>query len=208
VKRFLLLVLALGCASSPARRADGFTAAYRYTETVDVGDVDEESMAAALLNLSHVADSGAKRVTLRIDSAGGSVFLGMKWIRLVTDLKKAHSLKVTCIVDGTAYSMGAVILESPVCDTRLATVNSTLLFHNGSGGPKGTEKELESARALLRALNAAMAGLVAQRLHMPVERYQAMIADGDWAMAAVDALANHALDGVIASSEIAPPAGG
>lgn len=212
--RFPILVLALlsvCCAHRPVTFEDFRASAprvgqgYRYGDTVDVGDVDAEPMAAAFLKFKGLADSGSHRITFRIDSPGGSIRLGLRWIRLVTDVKKAHGIHVDCIVDGAAYSMAAIILESPVCDGRFATPSSTILFHNGHGGGEGTAEEIEQAGRMLEAFNTAIASLVADRMGMPVAEYRRRIAGRDWVMATPEALVAHVIDSVVSSAEIAPP---
>lgn len=205
--RFQILAIAalLSCASSrpPYRQVE---ASARYGNTVDVGDVEEETMATAFLRFSQLAAQGKKEITLRIDSFGGSIFLGNRWAKSVEDVKKAQGIRVTCIVDGAAYSMAAVILESPVCDLRLATARSTILFHNGSGGVRGTAEDMKRAAAFLEALNFAMGLAVATRIGMPFAEYLAKVAHTDWTMAVPEALAANVIDGIASPEEIDPPA--
>lgn len=203
MKRFLIVAVLLSCCATPSNRGT-FRAAFSHT--VDFGAVDDDVMAAALEQFKTVAESGAKEVTLRFDSPGGSIFLGFHWMRAVEDLKKAHGIHVTCIVDGMAYSMAAVVLESPVCDLRLATVRSTILFHNGAGAVQGTAEQIRNATAFLEAENAAMAAMISERIGMPMADYRAKIATGDWVMPAQDALTAHVLDGIAVPGDIEPPA--
>ena len=182
--RFQILVIAL-CCCAPSRLAAGDLDRYRaeaaqpYRNTVDVGDVDVDPMVEALGGFMRLASEGKKEVTLRIDSHGGGIFLGLKWMRLMEDVKKANSIHVTCIVDGMAASMAAVILESPICDTRLATSRSLILFHNGSAGVQGNAEDMKQAVAFLEALNTAMAEVVSARMGISAEAYRARIAHGD-----------------------------
>ncbi len=201
----LLVSLVLGCAGPAKASSASSVAGYRYSNVVDVGDVDEGPMILAYQRIADLADSGATEITLRIDSFGGSIFLGNTWIKAVEDLKKQHNIRVTCIVDGAAYSMGAVILESPVCDTRLMTKRSTILFHNGSSGAKGTAEDLRQAAAFLDALNVSMGLVVADRLGMALDAYQAKIAHADWMMAGPEAIRANVVDGYANPAEIAPP---
>jgi ATP-dependent protease ClpP protease subunit len=176
------------------------------TPTLDVGPVDAETLTPVLLQLEALAKAGTTHVTLRIDSPGGSIFTGLRFIRMVEDIRKAHGVRVSCVVDGAAYSMAAVILESPACDERLATSRSTFLFHNGKAdGAGGSAGELASAARMLEAMNEALAALVAERMGMTPKQYRAKVAGGDWVMAAPEAIANHVIDGVVASASIAPP---
>ncbi len=212
--RFPILALAFLCCSAAPRATEiarydarGPTAGYVYGNTVDVGTVDELSMADTYIQFSELAFKGAKEVTLRIDSFGGSIFLGNRVIRELEDLKKRHGMTVTCIVDGSAYSMGAVILQSPLCDRRLATARSTILFHNGSSGVRGTAEDLREAATFLEALNESMALVVSARLGISLEEYRSRIAHADWIMAVPQALGFNVIDGVVSPSDIAPPAG-
>ena len=176
-----------------------------YRNTVDVGDVDVDPMVEAMGGFMRLASEGKKEVTLRIDSHGGGIFLGLKWMRLMEDVKKANGVHVTCIVDGMAASMAAVILESPLCDTRLATSRSMILFHNGSAGVQGNAEEMRQAVAFLEALNTAMAQVVSARLGISAESYRARIAHGDWPLAMPEALEANVIDGVVSPADIAPP---
>lgn len=180
-------------------------ASYKYGNTVDVGEVDRETMIPAARRFKELAEGGAKNITLRIDSFGGSIFLGARWIKYTEDIKRRNGVRVTCIVDGAAYSMGAVILQSSLCDERLATSRSTVLFHNGSTGAEGTAEDLRQSAEFLEALNLAMALVVSERIGMDLGAYQARIAHGDWMMAVPEASRMNVIDGVVSSSLIAPP---
>ncbi len=183
-------------------------ASQRYGNTVDVGEVTSDVMGPAYERIKSLVKSGQRRVTLRIDSPGGEIFLGMRWIREVEDLKKAHpGTQIACIVDGAAYSMAAVILESRVCDRRLATNRSTILFHNASvnaGG--GGAHDLRGLAGALEAMNTALGLLISERLGIPLEEYQARVNGRDWMMATPEALHHCVIDGIVSPMEIAPPA--
>ncbi len=202
--------VSLLCCATPSTLAPADLSAsvprFRYGNTIDVGDVQELPMMLAGVKFFELAAAGEKAITLRIDSFGGSIFLGSRWIKALEDVKKRNGIAVTCIVDGAAYSMGAVILESSLCDVRLATTRSTILFHNGSSGAKGTAEDLKEAAAFLEAVNVAMALTCSQRIGMTLEAYRARIAHTDWMMATPEATAAGVIDGVVSPSEIAPPA--
>lgn len=204
------LFVACSCRSGPEIRAAGpasmlASADYRYRNTVDFGEVDTEEMQAAFLTFAKLAERGEKAITLRIHSPGGSIFLGNAWARAVEDIKKRKGITVTCIVDSAAFSMAAVILESPVCDQRLATPRSAILFHNGMSGGRGGANEIRSALAMLEALNESMRLTVALRIGMKPDDLRQLLAQGDWVLSVESALRWHVIDGVVFSSEIAPP---
>ncbi len=203
----LAAVLFFGCIvpakiASPQVRAER---AYIWQNTIDVGNVEEDYMLDAALRFIAIAAAGEKEITLRIDSFGGSIFLGNRWIKNLEDIKKRNGIRVVCIVDGAAYSMGAVILESPLCDLRLATNRSTILFHNGSSGARGTAEDLKQAVNFLEALNLSMALSVSSRLLITIEEYKSRIAHADWVMAVPEAVQSNVIDGVANPDDIAPP---
>lgn len=114
MNRFPILLLVLSCATTNRGDTLAFRSAFTYGNTVDLGDIDADSLLVASVALKGVVNSGAKDVTIRIDSGGGSIVLGNRWLRFAEDIKKANGLHVSCVVDGFAASMAAVILESPL----------------------------------------------------------------------------------------------
>jgi ATP-dependent protease ClpP protease subunit len=209
----VLLSFFAGCATgvdpfsrTPYGPQAAASSAFQYGSTVDFGDVDEEPMALAFAQFRALVNGGSKRITLRIDSFGGSIFLGHKVGRAMEDLKKANGVHVVCVVDGAAYSMAAVILESPLCDLRLATPRSTILFHHGRAGVRGTAEDLREGAEFLEAMNLSMALSVVSRLGCPLAAYMDKIAHRDWVMAVPEALATNVIDGVVSPNDIAPPA--
>ncbi len=208
--RFPILFLALACCatSKPHDDLDTYHASvgsYAYNNTIDIGDVMPEPLAEAYMRFRQMAAAGVKNVTLRIDSPGGSIFAGNRFIKAMEDVKKTNGITVMCVVDGMAYSMGAVILESPLCDRRLATVRSTILFHNGSTGASGTAEDLKQATEFLEALNQSLALQISARLGMTLEAYRARIAHTNWVMACPEALLSNVIDATVSSTDIAPP---
>lgn len=177
---------------------------FKHSNTVDLGEIFDEALEGPAKAFKAAA-ARSKDVTLRIDSPGGSIFAGLRWGRQMEDIKKRNGLHVTCIVDGLAASMAAVILESPLCDERLATSRSLLLFHNGSSGAQGTVEELQAAGAFLSAINEAMALNVSKRLGLTVEEYREKIQGADWVLSSRGALGVNALDGLANPEDIAPP---
>jgi ATP-dependent Clp protease protease subunit len=203
MKTLLACLLFAGC--SCAQSLPSVRAGFAYRNTVNLGDIQPGPVREATTGLLALLASGEKEITLRIHSTGGSIFLGHGFMLLAEDAKKRAGARVTCIVDGAAYSMAAVILESPVCDVRLATSRSTILFHNGSGTAEGTAEQMRDMAAFLDTLNEAMANVISERTGIPIEAYRARIAHGDWQMATAEALAYNVIDAVVSPTEIAPP---
>lgn len=188
VKYLLCLVLSLSCATVNPRDTKS------PTDLIEIGDIDDLMVVLVSQQLDEVPDNS--HVTLRIDSFGGSVMVGLELIQYVEDTKRTRGITTTCLVDSKAYSMGMVILQSGACDTRAMRMHSTLLAHRASGQVRGNAAELTDTAGLLRALDRAMVLMMAARMHMDPAELAARIGDGGmgWVMAADEALATGAVD--------------
>lgn len=202
-----LAVLMVSCATPRAVSLPNFTASteVKYKNVVDLGAIRDMEMAEFQANFMSLVAKGEKEITVRIDSFGGSIFLGRKVGRDIEDLKKLNGVRVTCIVDGAAYSMGAILLQSRMCDIRLATERATILFHNGSGAAQGTAEDMKNSAAQLEAVNISMATQCCLRMGMKIEEFRAKIAHSDWMMATPEALYFNVIDGTVDSASIAAP---
>ncbi len=176
-----------------------------FRNTVEINDVHDEEMISALTQFVGLVKSGEKEVTFRIDSFGGSIFLGMKFIQIIEDIKRLEGVHTVCVVDSKAMSMGIVILESGVCDMRLMTKRSVLLAHNASSRVEGTAEQMRQEASFLDALNTSLAEMVAGRAGLPTEFYKGKVAHGDWVMAWEEALSAGLIDGTVSPFDVAPP---
>lgn len=95
-------------------------------------------------------------IEVEINSPGGSVFEGIAIYNKIA----ANADKVTTIVSGIAYSMGAVIAMAG--KTRKAYKNATIMIHNVSGGAYGNAKDLRSALEMMDALDNSLVESIAQ----------------------------------------------
>lgn len=169
---------------------------------IPVGNFEEsEIVPAAQALMTQVAD-GERQVFFRIDSFGGSVWLGLKFIQLVDEARKA-GVRVSCVVDGKAMSMGFVFLQA-ACDDRWMTRHSVLLAHQGSSAAAGTAEELREAADILDSINTALAATCAERMGMSVQSFLARISKRAWVMASPAALRAHAVDGLVSASDLPP----
>lgn len=181
----------------------------RASTSVLLGEIDDDTVDVVASSIEAHFKAGEPTVVLQLTSPGGSIFAGFRFIQRVEQAKKTVFMgqgKVVCVVDMYAASMAAVILESPVCDLRLMTPRSILLFHNGATVARGTAKDIESSLNFLRALDKAMAHAISERLGMSYAQYRAMINGKDWTMDCGEALAVGAVDGLI-DPAVLPPVG-
>lgn len=150
--------------------------AKRYDASV-LGPMTDESLAATY---DELASAPGPEVTLRINSPGGDSLATLLFIELVGDLKAQKGLHITCIGSTMVASAAAVLMESKVCDVRVLKPETVWLFHNGSlGEVSGKAERIEDELVLLRALNRAMASIIAPRIAMTVDEYLAWVGDRD-----------------------------
>jgi len=86
--------------------------------------------------LNELAEKPKKPAYLEINSPGGSIPAGLKFIPRMRDLKAHRGLKVTCVIRAKAYSMAAYIAS--FCHETYMLPVSDLMFHGASfrvGGP-------------------------------------------------------------------------
>jgi ATP-dependent protease ClpP protease subunit len=164
---------------------------------LELQDVDSANVERLLGKIKQHVKHGDQKVTIRINSDGGSVYAGFDFIQAVEEYKK-NGVKFVCVVDHRAISMGFVILQA-VCDERLATNRSLFLAHNGRIGSEGGVKEdLEEQMLLLQAINDSLSQICADRLGMPVEEYRRKLHDKkSWVFGSEEALKNNVIDGIV-----------
>lgn len=165
---------------------------------VEVGDIESEVLSRALERVKNHYKHGDREITLRINSNGGSVFEGFSFIQSMEELKKG-GMSVTCVVDVRAISMAFVILQSDVCDKRLATPRSLFLAHNGSLHTEGgTVEDMDEDIELLKVINDSLSLLCANRIGMPILEYRKKLKDHkSWTFGTEEALKHNVIDGVI-----------
>ena len=167
---------------------------------IPVGAFSDESLAGTEALFMEQVRGGASVVVFEIDSPGGSVFAGLKWIKEVNHYRK-QGLKTVCVVDPFAASMGFVFLQA-ACDVRLMTKGSVLLAHRGSGSAEGTVEQMAESVELLEAVNFALSELQAARMHITVEEFRARVAKHAWSMGWAEALEVGAIDGTVDAMDL------
>ncbi len=92
-----------------------------------------------------------KKITLHIDSDGGSVFDGFT----IYNLLKRHEANVTVYIDGVAASIASVIAMAG--DTIYMPKNALLMIHNPVGAVMGEVKDMEK---MIEILNKVKEGIM------------------------------------------------
>lgn len=200
----VLAVLVSGCASAaPAVRGPAPHSAFP-SGLIPVGDIDADTLPPIQKKFDELVAAGEKTILFRINSFGGAVFAGMDFIQHVEDAARAHGVKIQCVVDSRAMSMGAVFLET-FCEERLMTRRSMLMFHGAATQARGKQDDIESAASEMRAMNDAIANACSARMSITADEYKAHVAHQDWFMAADEALRLGAVDGFVSPTELPAP---
>lgn len=162
--------------------------------------MDFESLEAVSAQLGKaLGGDGKKDVTLRISSPGGNGFATLLFIDQIQDMKARNHARIHCVASLMAASAAAILLESPVCDTRAMTDATILLFHGVRSQAGGKTGEIEDELKLLKGLDLMVANMIAPRMRMTPAEYLAWIDRHDQWLTADEALARSAVDEVLAS---------
>ena len=121
-----------------------------------------------------LSDVRTDRITLRVNSLGGSVFDGMA----IYNALLAHPAEVVAYVDGIAASAASFIVQA--ADQRLMRSASQMMIHNASGMAYGTSVEMRQLAEILDDVSATIAGIYATRSGTPVSGWRAAMSAETW----------------------------
>ena len=119
----------------------------------------------------------AKRINLRINSPGGSVFDGIT----IANALRAHSARVTTYVDGIAASIASVIALAG--DRIVMMPLSQLMIHDASGMCMGNPADMLKMSELLDKQSDNIAAAYAARGGGSVQMWRDLMRDETWYMA-------------------------
>lgn len=168
---------------------------------VEISFFTEAYVTPLIDKLKEFDAQGHEEIIIRINTYGGSVHWGMQLIQAMEQLKA----KRTCVVDWRAMSMGAFLLESHACTTRMATSRSLILFHEPlltEAG--GNSHQLRDSVEYLEALTDALVSYVSRRIKMNEKKFRAKISNRNWTMSGSEALRHNVVDKIIDPSELPP----
>ena len=171
---------------------------------INISDIDEASLDVVRAKIAAHVAAGERELLFRIDSNGGSIFEGLRFIQELEEYKK-QGIVVNCVVDTKAISMGFVILQAS-CDKRMATRRALFLAHNGSIAQTGGDaKTLQEDVDLLTVVNDNMALICATRMGMPLAEYKRRLNDqASWIFGSDEALKYNAIDSIAIPSQLPP----
>lgn len=165
---------------------------------IEIEEFDEPTLNALKETLPRIKDAGHEDLMIRIDSYGGSVHWGMQMIQEL----ETSGLKVSCVVDTKAMSMGFFLLESDACQQRLMTTRSTLMVHEPWTQTRGNATQLEETAKRLRTLGNSMLNMAIERMSICKDEILKKVDNKEWHMDYEEALDVGAIDDVISPSDL------
>lgn len=144
-----------------------------------------------------LAQAGAGRVRVRINSPGGDVFDGLS----IYNALKNHPGGAETVVDGLAASAASFIAMAgqPV----VMNEASMFMVHNAAGVVVGNKADLTHAAGVLGQIDAQLAAIYAGKTGKPVAEIAAMMDAETW-ITSTDAAAQGFCDTVLKAAEPEP----
>lgn len=137
--------------------------------------------------LTELANVGNRKITLRINSPGGSVFDGTA----IYNRLKDHAPGVDVKIDGLAASIASVIAMAGSKITMAE--NALLMIHNASGVAMGNADDMRQLADTLDKIDGTIAGTYARKTGRDASEMSALMDSETWFTAA-EALAGGFID--------------
>jgi len=109
----------------------------------DIDDVQAERFSKTMLVIASIFKrEPGRRITVYINSGGGSVGAGFAMIETIFRIKREYGVPVDTVILGYAYSMGAIISQAG--DNRSMGFFSTMMLHSSSWTILGDDQKIFS----------------------------------------------------------------
>ena len=138
----------------------------------NIGDRWDEDGVIAVDMVKDLSKLEASRITLRINSYGGSVTDGLA----IYNALKRHSAPVHAVIEGVALSCASYIAMA--ADTIEMAENAQMMIHAPWGMTAGNARELREQADMLDRYAQSMAGAYASKSGKPSEEIMAILTDG------------------------------
>ena len=163
-----------------------------------IGDSYWEETTTAKNFIAELNALTTPEITIRINSAGGSVIDGIAIYNAI----KRHPSNITTVNDGVAASIASVILMAG--DTVEMADNAQIMVHAPMTVAMGNEQDLEQAKEMLASWRESMATAYAAKTGKEKQVYMDLMADGkDHWYTAEQALAEGFIDNITGGLAIA-----
>src|SRR5438034_2388316 len=103
-------------------------ASERLRDVYLIGDIEKDTARSCIERLRELANENNRTITIYINSAGGNVTDGLAIHDSIRHVV-SRGIEVTIIVQGMAYSMGSIVLQSASTGRRLAFPHSWIMIH-------------------------------------------------------------------------------
>ena len=135
-----------------------------------IGDIEKDSARLVIERLRELANENTRPVTLYINSAGGNVTDGLAIHDTIRHLV-SRNIEVTIVVQGMAYSMGSIVLQTASQGRRLAFPHSWIMIHEPAKWA-GWQSTSAAAQHLdrLKQMQAQIYRILASRSGRPLSR--------------------------------------
>lgn len=141
-----------------------------------------------------------KRINVRINSPGGSVFDG----NTIYNLLSQHKARKVVDIDGLAASIASVIAMAGD-EVRMAE-NAMFMIHNPTAGIYGESSDLRKLADLLDQIKVSCIQTYRKRTNLSEEELVTMLDEETW-MTAADAKKHGFVDSITATKQVAACAG-
>lgn len=139
-----------------------------------MGEVNDLTVDVAITQLELARSMGNDRLTLVIDSPGGSVFAGIRLVNYI----RFSKVPVDTVCVGICASMAAHIHQ--VGKKRMMTPDSILMFHPASGGVSGTLEGMTNQIKVVKRVVDGLDASIARRVKLDFKVFKARVADELW----------------------------
>jgi ATP-dependent Clp protease protease subunit len=162
-----------------------------------IGDIEKDPTRAVIERLRELANDNARPITLYINSAGGNVTDGLALHDSILQIV-SRGVEVTIIVQGMAYSMGSVVLQSASPGRRLAQPHSWIMIHEPAKWA-GWQSTSAAAQHLdrLKQMQKQIYEILAQRSGKPLQKIIRDTKRTDFYLDATMALEYGLIDGIV-----------
>jgi ATP-dependent Clp protease protease subunit len=135
-----------------------------------IGDIEKDIARNVIERLRELANDNARPITLYLNSAGGNVTDGLAIHDSIRQLV-SRGIEVSVVVQGMAYSMGSVVLQSASEGRRLSLPHSWIMIHEPAKWA-GWQSTSAAAQHLdrLKQMQAQIYQILAKRSGRPLQK--------------------------------------
>ncbi len=147
------------------------------------GEIEDEMASSVISQLLYLDSENQEKISMYINSPGGSVSAGLA----IYDTMKTLKSPVSTICLGRAASMAAVILSGGAKGERIALTHSEIMIHQPSGGMTGPAEDIQIAASHIQRIRGELNRILSDNCEKTVKEIQ-KATDRDCWMSADEAI--------------------